>query len=181
MDLDALLDPARLAALLSARPKTAIREPAEVPALPAAVRATPGLSAVPGLSALPLPALPAAPAVPGPVVLPAVDVTHAGHAAGTPARAIDVHAHLRELLRAIEHELGSHFDRSSPPRRALDLHIELLRARLLAAWPADSVPAPEVRAAALAGALPLLDQIEDLLEALLRAGPWNASGTGGIR
>lgn len=159
MDLDALLDPARLAALLSARPKTAISEPAEVPALPAALPATPGLS----------------------VVLPAANVTHAGHAAGTPARAIDVHAHLSELLRAIEHELGSHFDRSSPPRRALDLHIELLRARLLAAWPADSVPAPEVHAAALAGALPLLDQIEDLLEALLRAGPWNASGTGGIR
>jgi len=148
MDLDALLDPARLAALLSARPKTAISEPAEVPALPATLPATPGLSSVP---------------------------------AGAPARAIDVHAHLREFLRAIEHELGSHFDRSSPPRRALDVHIELLRARLSAAWPADSVPTPEVRTAALAGALPLLDQIEDLLEALLRAGPWNASGTGGIR
>ena len=148
MDLDALLDPARLAALLSARPRTASSAPAGVPALPATLPAAPGLSAVP---------------------------------AGAPARAIDVHAHLRELLRAIEHELGAHFDRSSPPRRALDVHIELLRARLSAASPADSVLTPEARTAALAGALPLLDQIEDLLEALLRAGPWNASGTGGTR
>jgi hypothetical protein len=179
MDLDALLDPARLAALLSARPKTASSEPAEVPALPATLPAAPGLSAVPALPAVP--AAPAVPAVPGPVAPPAAQVTHAGHAAGTPVRAIDVHAHLRELLGAIEHELGSHFDRSSPPRRALDVHIELLRTRLSAAWPADAVPTPEARTAALAGALPLLDQIEDLLEALLRAGPWNASGTGGIR
>lgn len=142
MDLDTLLDPARLAALLSARPGAAASEPA-TPALPATL------------------ALPATPAL--------------------PPRAIDVHAHLRELLRAIEHELGAHFEPSSPPRRALDVHIELLRARLAAAWPAGSAPTPEARAAALAGALPLLDQIEDLLEALLRAGPWNASGAGGIR
>lgn len=152
MDLDDLLDPVRLAALWSARPDAAASGPA----------ATPGLPATPVLS----------------VVTP---VDHAAHAAGSTARAIDVHAQLRALLCAVEHELGAHFDPSSPPRRALDVHLELLRARLTAAWPADAVPAPEARAAALVGALPLIDQIEDLLEALLRAGPWNASATGGTR
>lgn len=137
MDLDDLLDPARLAKLWSAQPSTATSAPAA-----------------------------AAPAMPD---------------AGTPARVIDVHAHLRELVRAVEHELGARFERSSPPRRALDVHLELLRARLAAAWPADAVPTPGAHAEAVAGALPLLDQIEDLLEALLRAGPWNASAAGGTR
>lgn len=175
MDLDDLLDPARLAALWSARPDTAASGPA-APALPTA----PVLAATPALPATPvLPATPALPATPVLSVVPVVD--HAAHAAGSPARAIDVHAQLRALLGAVEHELGAHFDPSSPPRRALDVHLELLRARLTAAWPADAVPTPEARAAALAGALPLIDQIEDLLEALLRAGPWNASATGGTR
>jgi hypothetical protein len=176
VDLDDLLDPVRLAALWSARPDAAAPGPVTAAVLPAAPA---------------LPAMPVLPAAPVLSLVPPVD--HDAHAAGTPADApadaaavgpavgIDVHAHLRELVRAIEHELGAHFEPSSPPRRALDVHVELLRAQILAAWPADAVPTPEARAAALAGALPLLDQLEDLLEALLRGGPWSAPATGGTR
>ena len=147
-DLDDLLDPARLAALWSkpiARAATLASAPGSAPAArPAALAVTPHLVLV------------------------------ESERAASPERVqalrpdpIDVHAHLRELVRAIDDELGAHFDPTSPPRRALDAHIDLLRARLAIAGPGG---AP----AAAAEILPLLDQIEDLLEALLRAGPWNA-------
>lgn len=154
-DLDDLLDPARLAALWS-KPIARSAEPAPVAGSAPA-------------------ALPAAPAVAPRLVSVASDrATSPDLVQARPPAAIDVHAHLRDLVRAIDDELGAHFDPTSPPRRALDAHLELLRARLApmgatAAWPPGAT-AP----AAAAEVLPLLDQIEDLLEALLRAGPWNA-------
>jgi hypothetical protein len=147
-DLDHLLDPARLAALWSkplARPTA-------------------------------MPAVSDAPAAAAPVALRLVASDGAAspeHAQPQPPAPIDVHAHLRELVRAIEDELGAHFDPASPPRRALNMHLELLRTRLASAWPAGTAPVATTAAAA-ADVLALLDQIEDLLEALLRAGPWNA-------
>jgi hypothetical protein len=151
IDLDDLLDPARLAALWSkpvARSTPATPATPAAPAAPAAPASAPRLVAIDGgRAASPEPAQP------------------------RPQAPIDVHAHLRELVRAIDDELGPHFDPTSPPRRALDAHVALLRARLATAGPAEApAPAPE----AAAEILPLLDQIEDLLEALLRAGPWNA-------
>ncbi|HWN71031.1 MAG TPA: hypothetical protein VNM90_25485 [Haliangium sp.] len=96
-----------------------------------------------------------------------------GRVQGQRPAPINVHAHLRDLVRAIDDELGAHFDPTSPPRRALDAHIELLRARL-APEGATAAASSGNAAAAAAEVLPLLDQLEDLLEALLRAGPWNA-------
>lgn len=143
-DLDHLLDPARLAALWS---KPLARPP--VPVSDGAPAAPPALRLVPPDSV-------AAPEAVRPQLQP-----------------IDVHAQMRELVRAVEEELGAHFPAGSPPRRALDVHLELLRARLATAWPAGAAPVATTAAAA-ADVLGLLDQIEDLLEALLRAGPWNA-------
>lgn len=151
-DIDIILDPARLAALWSARSASAAK-----------ATATDSLCG-PGSVA----------AADAAAEMAAASETAAAAASET-AAVIDPHAQLQAMERAIEQALAPHLAPDSPPRRALDIYLQLLRAQLAAAFPADAAPAPEAAGAAL----PLLDQLEDLLEAMLRAGPWSAPAHGG--